>query len=113
MAADALYFRTPESLSEIALSFDGGIENLAHYWAASAAYGYTELALEAALLWINSGLIPVDMVDELRTYERDLRSKSMMPAIRGKGRIASLLRSWANKIEPQGHSVWLNPLGNL
>jgi len=112
IAADALYFRSPESLIEIALSLDGGIANLAHYWAVSAAYGYTELALEATLLWINSGLIPIDIVEELRAYERDLRSKSMVPAIRGRGRIASLLRSWANKIEPQGHSVWLNPLGN-
>lgn len=112
IAADALYFRSPESLSDLALKSGSGIVYLAHYWAACAAYGYAELALEAALLLDQSGLIPDGTVDELRAFERGLRSPSMVPSIRGRGRLASLLRSFANKVEPRAHSVWINPLGN-
>lgn len=112
VGADALYFRSPESLVEVLRNSGGDMAALGHYCAACAAYGYTELVLEAIDLLINAELIPLDVSEKLRAYESGFRSTSKMRAIRGMGRMASLLRSLANKIEPRSHAIWVNPLGN-
>ena len=112
ISADALYFRKPENLHQINGNSSSMLTSLAHFWAACTVYGYLELGVEATRLLIKTDLLAIEEKNELENFIKKLTFKSGFPAIRGRGRLASVLRRFADKIEPRHHSLWVNPLGN-
>lgn len=112
LAADALYFRTPESLLNLSGSTQDQEVLLARYWAVCAAYGYTDLAYEMALEQANAGLMLNNIEDGIKTWTEAAGRKTGLPALRGRGRAASWLRKLADHVDAKHHSLWINPLGN-
>lgn len=113
LAADALYFRTPESLLNLTDSLSERRVLLAQYWAVCAVYGYIDLAYEIYLEQANAGLLHKDLVDEVKAWaEKTTRRSVRRLDFRGRGLIASWIRRLADQVDPVHHSVWLNPLGN-
>lgn len=112
LAADALYFRTPESLLGLSDSIPDQGVLLAHYWAVCAAYGYTDLAYETALEQANVGLMPNHIMAGIKAWADAASRKTGLPELRGRGRAASWMRRLANHVDANHHSLWINPLGN-
>jgi len=112
LAADALYFRTPESLCELASSNPDAVVLLAHYWAACMAYGYPDLALEVALAQADAGWVPAAILDDIKAWAEGARKRKPTFELRGRGRAAARLRRLADQVDADHHSSWINPLGN-
>lgn len=112
LAADALYFRTPESLLDLSGSSPDRGVLLARYWAVCAAYGYADLAYEVALEQANAGLIPNTIEVGIKAWAEAVSRKTGLPALRGRGRAASWMRKLADHVDAKHHSLWINPLGN-
>lgn len=112
LAADALYFRDPESLRNILDSSPFPLKVLAHYWSICDAYGYLDLAYELSIQYVNSAWMPSDVADSIKKWAEINRRPARRFDIRGRGRAASWLRKLADKVEPAHHSHWINPLGN-
>jgi len=112
IAADALYFRTPESFSTLCKISLDPVAELARYWAGCAVYGYVDLAFEMALELIKLQTLPEKVVEDIVKWEKTVNRRSMFSLTRGRGRTANLLRNVADKVDAVRHSHWLNPLGN-
>ena len=112
LAADALYLRSPESLAALMRASDNPLMLFTHYWAACAVYGYLDLAYEVSLEHLDSPWMTPAVAKGIRSWAESAIQDVVTPSIRGRGRAATWLRKLADKVEPQGHSVWVNPLGN-
>lgn len=112
LAADALYFRDPESFRNILTSSAEPLRLLAHYWALCAVYGYLDLAYEVTLGQQNSAWMPSTIFAEISAWAEMNARKGKGFEIRGRGRTAAWLRKLADKVDPPHHSHWINPLGN-
>ena len=112
IAADALYFRSPESLTAMFKISDDPVAELAKFWAVCAAYGYADLAFEMALEQISLGALPDKVADDIAKWEKTVTNTSIFSVTRGRGKAANWLRNLADKVDVVRHSHWLNPLGN-
>jgi FkbM family methyltransferase len=112
LAADALYFRTPESLFQFAGATQDRVALLARYWAVCAAYGYTDLAFEVALDQFDMDGLPLAFKDGIMAWAEAATKKSMFQNVRGRGRAASWLHSLPEQLDADSHSRWINPLGS-
>jgi hypothetical protein len=112
LAADALYLRSPDGLRKLLMSSEHPLELFAHYWAACAVYGYLDLAYEVSLEYLNAPWMTTAVSENIEGWAATtIRNNAMLPTT-GRGRLATWLRQFADKVEPRGHSVWINPLGN-
>jgi len=113
LAADALYFRAPESLVEISKNNEECIQLLAQYWAVCTVYGYTDLAFEVARESAGKGWISSDMMKSIDAWVDSNSRQPILPKLRGRGRAASWMRKFADQVDAKHHSYWINPLGNI
>jgi len=114
IAADALYFKSPDNLVEqiTSLNHQQAMGLLIQYCAVSAVYGYKNLALEALQLSLQRKCISVEAFKELSAaieYSGKMGKDTFWP---GQGRIHAWLRKWVNKLEPRQNSIWINDIGN-
>jgi len=112
LAADALYFRSPESLAGLVGSTSEWEVLLARFWAVCAVYGYTDLAFETALDLIENGCLSSSLQDGIISWAQAMTKKSRFHGLRGRGRAASWVRGMADRIEPDSVAFWANSLGN-
>lgn len=114
IAADALYFRSPDKLvKQIAsLPDNSALTMLAQYCGVCAVYGYSNLALEAIQLSWKEKCISEKSFKDLCSaisYTGTVGKDSFWP---GQGRLHGWLKKWVNKLEPRQNSIWINDIGN-
>ena len=114
IAADALYFRSPENLAILIASMDekAALSLITQYCGVCSVYGYGNLALEALQLVFREKLISSEIFSELCdaiAYSGKKGEDSFWP---GQGRLHSWLKKWVNKLEPRQNSIWINDIGN-
>lgn len=112
LAADALYFRSPESLADLAGSTLEREVLLARFWTMCAVYGYPDLAFETGLDQMDAGWLSAPVKDGILNWAQTASRKPRLQGSYGRGRAASWVRGLADRIEPDSHAFWANPLGN-
>ena len=112
LAADALYLRSPDGLRKLLNSSEQPLELFAHHWAACFVYGYLDLAYEVSIEHLNAPWMTPVVSKNIGDWADNATRNTATQPTRGRGRVATWLRKLADKVEPRGHSVWINPLGN-
>lgn len=115
VAADALYFRSPDSLVNLISNLSGESKRLAiiaQYCAVCTVYGYGNLAFEALQNLHQHKFIHTELFAQLCaaiSYPGKVSREVFLP---GQGRLHKWLMSLVTKLEPRQNSIWINDLGN-
>ena len=72
---------------------------LPRFWAVCVVYGYTDLAFEIALQYMNAGPPSVFMKQGIMAWAHAIGTKSRSRGAFGSGRLASFLRWLADRID--------------
>ncbi|WP_215323926.1 FkbM family methyltransferase [Polynucleobacter sp. MWH-Braz-FAM2G] len=114
IAADALYFRTPDNLAKLLDSLNGesAINLIAQYCGVCSLYGYRNLALEALQLLHQKNLISKKVFEDFCNAISFSGAAGKDVFWPGQGRLHAWLKRWVNKLEPRQNSIWINDIGN-
>lgn len=111
IAADVLYFRSPEQTAEIVRL--GGFGKLWRVILVCLAYGYPDYADEVCAEIEKRQLLAQETVVALRRQlSRQVKWSRLFPNFPGRGRLHRAVQAFADAVAPGKNACWINELGN-